>query len=77
MSPTASIEQLARDEGLSAPRRYVVDWERAEATIGTRLPADYKEYVYWFGPGDFDEYLTSKFRDGPPTESVARFRAVG
>lgn len=22
-----------------------------------RLPADYKEYVHWFGPGDFDEYL--------------------
>ncbi|MFC8439375.1 hypothetical protein [Streptomyces sp. BJ20] len=57
MSRTESIEQLARDAGLSGPRRYLVDWERAEAAVGTRLPADYKQYVYWFGPGDFDEYL--------------------
>ncbi|MGW7401537.1 SMI1/KNR4 family protein [Streptomyces cyaneofuscatus] len=28
-----------------------------ETEIGTRLPADYKEYVNWFGPGGFDEYL--------------------
>ncbi|WP_267244254.1 SMI1/KNR4 family protein [Streptomyces sp. PR69] len=52
-----SVEQLAADAGLSAPRRYLVDWERAEAEIGTRLPADYKEYVYWFGPGGFEDYL--------------------
>ncbi|WP_328341388.1 hypothetical protein [Streptomyces violaceus] len=54
---TVSIEQLARDAGLTAPRRYEVDWARAEAAVGTRLPADYKEYVYWFGPGAFDEFL--------------------
>ncbi|MBX9396276.1 hypothetical protein K4749_22435 [Streptomyces sp. TRM72054] len=52
-----SIEQLARDAGLTVPRRYQVDWDRAEAAVGTRLPADYKQYVYWFGPGSFDEYL--------------------
>ncbi|WPW20841.1 MULTISPECIES: hypothetical protein [unclassified Streptomyces] len=52
-----SVEQLACDAGLSAPRRFLVDWERAEAALGTRLPSDYKEYVHWFGPGDFDEYL--------------------
>ncbi|MEU3090371.1 hypothetical protein ACWCQ0_39145 [Streptomyces massasporeus] len=52
-----SIEQLARDAGLTAPRCYRVDWDRAEAAVGTRLPTDYKEYVYWFGPGDFDDYL--------------------
>ncbi|WP_432064828.1 SMI1/KNR4 family protein [Streptomyces sp. C10-9-1] len=51
------IEQLATDAGLSAPHRYVVDWGRAEAELGTRLPADYKEYVYWFGPGCFEYYL--------------------
>lgn len=51
------IEELARDAGLSAPRRYQVDWDRAEASAGTRLSADYKEYVYWFGPGSFDDYL--------------------
>ncbi|MFC8534762.1 hypothetical protein ACFUJY_12515 [Streptomyces sp. NPDC057249] len=52
-----SIEHLARDAGLTAPRRFQVDWDRAEAAVGTRLPADYKEYVYWFGPGGFDDYL--------------------
>ncbi|MFJ8072501.1 hypothetical protein ACIQ7Q_00830 [Streptomyces sp. NPDC096176] len=51
------IDQLAEAAGLSAPRRYAVDWERAERELGTRLPADYKEYVYWFGPGCFDDYL--------------------
>ncbi|MFI8087977.1 hypothetical protein ACIF9R_06620 [Streptomyces sp. NPDC086080] len=34
-----------------------MDWERADAAVGTRLPTDYKEYVRWFGPGDFDAYL--------------------
>ncbi|MFI1422780.1 hypothetical protein ACH4VX_33400 [Streptomyces sp. NPDC020731] len=57
MRDPLGIEQLAHDAGLSASRRYLVDWERAEAAIGTRLPADYKEYVHWFGPGGFDEYL--------------------
>lgn len=57
MSHSVSIEQLARDAGLTAPRRSQVDWDRAEAAVGTRLPADYREYVHWFGPGDFDEYL--------------------
>ncbi|MGJ3560846.1 hypothetical protein ACR6C2_30190 [Streptomyces sp. INA 01156] len=27
------------------------------AAVGTRLSADCKEYVHWFGPGDFAEYL--------------------
>ncbi|WP_055629589.1 hypothetical protein [Streptomyces hirsutus] len=57
MSRTESIEQPARDAGLSGPRRYLVDWERVEAAVGTRLPADCKEYVHRFGPGDFGEYL--------------------
>ncbi|MGW1184448.1 hypothetical protein ACWD7Y_08145 [Streptomyces drozdowiczii] len=52
-----SIESLARAAELTAPRRYQVDWDRAEAAVGTVLPADYKEYVYWFGPGGFDDYL--------------------
>ncbi|WP_316744441.1 SMI1/KNR4 family protein [Streptomyces sp. MK7] len=52
-----SVERLARDVGIEAPRRFVVDWQRAESEIGTRLPRDYKEYVYWFGPGSFDDYL--------------------
>ncbi|GAA3298055.1 hypothetical protein GCM10020295_32690 [Streptomyces cinereospinus] len=34
-----------------------MDWDRAEAAVGTRLPTDYKEYVYWFGSGAFDDYL--------------------
>ncbi|MFE1442702.1 hypothetical protein [Streptomyces sp. NPDC058739] len=51
------VERLARDAGLTAPRRYHVDWDRAESALGVRLPSDYKEYVYWFGPGGFDEYL--------------------
>ncbi|WP_406172727.1 SMI1/KNR4 family protein [Streptomyces sp. NBC_00996] len=52
-----SIEQLARDAGLTVPRRYQVDWDRAEAAVGTRLPADFKEHVYWFGPGRFGDYF--------------------
>lgn len=52
-----TITQLASDAGLTGPRGYTVDWDRAEAAVGTPLPADYKEYVHWFGPGGFDEYL--------------------
>ncbi|MFJ3932891.1 SMI1/KNR4 family protein [Streptomyces sp. NPDC090029] len=52
-----TIEELASAAGLTAARRYLVDWDRVETQIGTRLPADYKEYVYWFGPGCFDYYL--------------------
>lgn len=52
-----TISQLASDAGLEGPRRYKVDWGRAEAELGTSLPSDYKEYVYWFGPGGFEEYL--------------------
>ncbi|WP_327189308.1 hypothetical protein [Streptomyces xinghaiensis] len=52
-----SIEELGRDAGLSASRRYSVDWDRVESTMGTRLPMDYKQYVHWFGPGGFDDYL--------------------
>ncbi|MFF7969371.1 hypothetical protein ACFZC3_28965 [Streptomyces sp. NPDC007903] len=52
-----SIEQVARDAGLAAPRRYRVDWDHVETALGTRLPTDYKEYIYWFGPGSFDDYL--------------------
>ncbi|WP_103534297.1 SMI1/KNR4 family protein [Streptomyces sp. SM11] len=52
-----TIEELASAAGLTAARRYLVDWDRMERQIGTRLPADYKEYVYWFGPGCFDYYL--------------------
>ncbi|WP_340558847.1 hypothetical protein [Streptomyces sp. GSL17-111] len=53
-----SIDQLGRDAGLAVPRRYVVDWDRVEHDLGASLPADYKSYVYWFGPGRFDDYLT-------------------
>lgn len=52
-----NIEQLATDAGLQEPRRYRVDWERAEAELGTPLPSDYKEYVYWFGPGHIEDFL--------------------
>ncbi len=52
-----NMAQLAHDAGLERPRRFAVDWARAEAEIGTALPADYKEFVYWFGPGTFDDYL--------------------
>ncbi|MCX4862152.1 SMI1/KNR4 family protein [Streptomyces canus] len=51
----ASIEGLAQDVGIEAPRRFVVDWQRAESEIGTRLPQEYKDYVYWFGPGGFED----------------------
>ncbi|MFE3458271.1 hypothetical protein ACFXKD_12055 [Nocardiopsis aegyptia] len=53
----ANIEQLAADAGLQGPRRYRVDWERAEAELGTPLPSDYKDYVYWFGPGHIEDFL--------------------
>ncbi|WP_405899376.1 SMI1/KNR4 family protein [Streptomyces sp. NBC_00727] len=52
-----SMTDLARAAGLAEPRRYVVDWARVEAELGTRLPADYKEYVYWFGPGNSSDYF--------------------
>ncbi|MFE0733158.1 SMI1/KNR4 family protein [Streptomyces antibioticus] len=51
----ANIEGLARDVGIEAPRRFIVDWQRAESEIGTRLPQEYKDYVYWFGPGGFED----------------------
>jgi hypothetical protein len=52
-----SIPELAREAGLTEPRRYVVDWARVESELGTPLPADYKEYVHWFGPGRFGDYF--------------------
>ncbi|WP_437093737.1 hypothetical protein [Streptomyces sp. enrichment culture] len=48
--------RLAGDAGLTAPRRYEVDG-RAGAAVGTRLSADCNEYVHWFGPGAFAEFL--------------------
>ncbi|MCZ7417227.1 MULTISPECIES: SMI1/KNR4 family protein [unclassified Streptomyces] len=50
-----SIQELARNLGLVEPRRYIVDWDRAERDVGVRFPSDYKEYVYWFGPGGFED----------------------
>ncbi|MFE1558949.1 hypothetical protein ACFW6V_28695 [Streptomyces sp. NPDC058734] len=39
------------------PRRPGLDWEPAEARVGTRLPGDYKRMVDTFGKGAFDGYL--------------------
>ncbi|MFE0644246.1 hypothetical protein ACFW2Y_21940 [Streptomyces sp. NPDC058877] len=52
------VSELARDAGLIEPRRYVVDWARVESELGTGLPSDYKDFVYWFGPGNFSDYFT-------------------
>lgn len=40
------------------PRRPNVDWAPIEASLGTRLPGDYKRMVETFGDGAFDAYLT-------------------
>lgn len=52
-----SIEKLARDAGLGRARQYLLDWNRVESEMGTSLPSDYKEYVYWFGPGHIEDFL--------------------
>ncbi|MFJ6785499.1 SMI1/KNR4 family protein [Streptomyces yangpuensis] len=39
---------------LAGPQR-TVDWARAEETLGTALPADYKRLVGAYGDGVFDE----------------------
>jgi hypothetical protein len=37
--------------------RPAVDWQAAEAALGTALPQEYKEIVDVFGPGSFDGYV--------------------
>lgn len=51
------VPVLAAEVGLATPRAYTVPWERVERELGLVLPTDYKEFVYWFGPGNFDDFL--------------------
>ena len=52
-----------------APVRRVAlpDWDSVEATLGVRLPSDYKWLVERYGPGSFDEFLYV-FQPGSPVE---------
>lgn len=33
------------------------DWQRAETSLGTRLPADYKDFLATYGSGRIDDFL--------------------
>ena len=35
-----------------------IDWSPVEAAVGLRLPADYKNLIEIYGPGQFDRFLT-------------------
>jgi hypothetical protein len=51
------VEALGNEVGQPVSRAYSVSWGRVESELGFRLPADYKRFVHWFGPGDFDEFF--------------------
>jgi len=52
-----SIGELSRISGVAQSRRFTVPWPRIEDDLGTSLPADYKDIVEWFGPGEFSPFL--------------------
>lgn len=54
---TLWVRRLADAVGLVNSRRFSVPWRRVEADIGSELPRDHKEFVEYFGPGNFDDYL--------------------
>ncbi|MFF5707039.1 SMI1/KNR4 family protein [Streptomyces sp. NPDC012794] len=64
-APVAALDQgedwVERLIGITGwtppPRRPDIDWEQAEARLGTRLPGDYTRMVETFGEGAFDAYL--------------------
>lgn len=39
------------------PAGTVVDWEETARTLGTALPADYRNLIEGYGGGQFDQYL--------------------
>ncbi len=57
MTMNTRVQEVGMQVGLRAPRRYTVSWERVEERLDLRLPKDYKEFVYFFGPGEFDGFL--------------------
>jgi hypothetical protein len=50
-------ERLCAITGWEPTDRPAIDWQAAEAALGTALPEDYKEIVDVFGPGSFDGYV--------------------
>jgi hypothetical protein len=57
------VDRLQEATGWQEPRREC-DWPAAESTLGTSLPADYKEICERFGPGYFS---SSHFKSGDPS----------
>ncbi|MEV4561346.1 hypothetical protein AB0K51_30775 [Kitasatospora sp. NPDC049285] len=51
------VERLCAITGWKPTERPSVDWQAAEAALGTALPQEYKEVVDAFGPGSFDGYV--------------------
>ncbi|WP_340558536.1 hypothetical protein [Streptomyces sp. GSL17-111] len=51
-------DALRAEVGPEAPRGFTVPWERPESELGLVLPTDYKEFVYVFGPGELDGFVT-------------------
>ncbi|MFC8721388.1 hypothetical protein [Kitasatospora sp. NPDC057198] len=50
-------ERLCAITGWKPREHPTVDWQAAEAELGTALPQEYREVVDAFGPGSFDGYL--------------------
>ncbi|MFI1091582.1 SMI1/KNR4 family protein [Streptomyces sp. NPDC020917] len=60
---TTPLEQLTR---LASPadRPAPIDWPDAERRLGHGLPADYKELVDTYGPGEFDGHVRLRAPEG-------------
>lgn len=64
-------ERLCALTGWESTGRPAVDWQAAEAALGTALPRDYKEIIDVFGPGSFDGYVDLLVPNGQVLDLIA------
>lgn len=64
--PVNEMPALRALIGKPATRPSAVDWERMQAGLGFRLPADYREFIDTYGPGTFGDIRVTA--PGAPAE---------
>ena len=63
------VDELQAATGWQGPR-YETKWTVTEAELGVALPADYKEMVTRFGPGQFSSFFNVLLDDNGGTDSL-------